>query len=309
MKILYLCDMKYWLHRMDRNRFHSIEAIGRYNDIELIKSGPGWSEFKDVKQISEKYSPDLIIWYKPLDMLGYDLVDNIPKCLRYNEMWDKNWTTTEILKSKSKLIVCHHKNDIENYLDLNNIKLYHNPHCAEKTVFKDYKEEKVYDVLLVGATKESVYPLRYKFINIIEKLNKEGLNCKILKHPGYNINNIDDQLVNFVKEINRSKIVLTCSSKYKYALSKYAEIPMCGSLLIGDIPNENEEWYRKWIVEVNNNMSDISIMNLIKYYIDNNREREEKIRTALEMNLKDRTQESYAKNMAEIIKDYLKNNV
>jgi len=307
MRILHLCDIKYWNHKMDRNRFHSIEALGRHKDIELIKSGIGWLDFKNVKQITDKYNPDLIIWYKPLDMPGYNMIENIPRCLRYNEMWDKEWTDTEILKSGSTLIVCHHENDIKNYLDLSNIKLYHNPHCAEKTIFKDYKEEKIYDVLLVGAIREDVYPLRYRFVNIIKKLNEDGLRCKILKHPGYNIDNINDEVIDFAKEVNRSKIILTCSSKYKYALSKFAEIPLCNSLLVSDIPNENQEWYKKWIIEINETMDDASIISLIKYYIENEGYRKEKIKLGLEMNLKDRTQESYAQKTIDIIKDYFKN--
>ena len=47
--------------------------------------------------------------------------------------------------------------------------------------------------------------------------------------------------INYAKIINQSKICISCTSKYKYRLGKYIEIPMCSSVICGDIPYEDVE--------------------------------------------------------------------
>jgi hypothetical protein len=304
-RILYLFDKKYWENRMDRNRFHSIDAISKHKNVELIKNGPGWSDFENAKQIVDKYNPDLIIWYKPLDIVGFENIENIPKCLRYNEMYDIEWTTKEIVESGSSLIICHHENDIKNYKHLKNVKFYHNPHCSEENIFKNYNEEKLYDVLLVGNLDPFFYPLRSRFKKLLNQLEIAGIKTKILKHPGYTITDVEEQTINFAKEINRSKITITCSSRFKYALSKYSEIPLCGSLLIADIPDEDVDWYKQWIVEINDKMSDLEIVDIIKHYINHDEEREKKIKKSIELNLQSRTQKHYAEKFVNIFHEYL----
>ena len=34
-----------------------------------------------------------------------------PRCIRYNEMYDLDWTMKEITETKSNLVICHHNND------------------------------------------------------------------------------------------------------------------------------------------------------------------------------------------------------
>ena len=55
---------------------------------------------------------------------------NIPKCLRYNEMFDINFTRDEILKSGANLVICHHQNEMEYYQQMENITFKHIAHCA-----------------------------------------------------------------------------------------------------------------------------------------------------------------------------------
>ena len=42
---------------------------------------------------------------------------NIPVCLRYNEMYDVKWTRKEIDESGATMIICHHENDMEPYIN------------------------------------------------------------------------------------------------------------------------------------------------------------------------------------------------
>lgn len=43
---------------------------------------------------------------------------------------------------------------------------------------------------------------------------------------------------NYAKELNRSKIVLTCDSVFKYPLMKYFEITACNALLLASYSKE-----------------------------------------------------------------------
>lgn len=306
MKILHLCSRYLWEHKMSRVRFHSINAIGRHPEVELIKSGPGWEDFENCKQVQDKYNPDIIVWYKPMEMLGFEQVTTLT-CLRYNEMWDIKFTSDEILMTKTKIVICHHKNDIKNYNHIKSAKFVHNPHCAEKNIFKDYCMPKDIDIQLIGVISPEFYPLRSKLHNIIiTKMISNGIKYRILPHPGYRIDNVDDQVINYARQLNRAKINLTCSSKYKYALAKYSEVPLCKSLLIADMPNENKDWYNKWLITVSMSDSDSKIIEILNNYLINNSMRKEKIDIGFNENIRFRSQENYAEKFIKIVKDYLK---
>ena len=65
--------------------------------IVLIKYwGIGYSNYDNTKTVQEnvdilEYKYDIVIAYKPLEMLDFKNV-NIPKCIRYNEMFDIDFT-------------------------------------------------------------------------------------------------------------------------------------------------------------------------------------------------------------------------
>lgn len=302
MRILHLCSKEYWNHKMSRVRFHSIDAIGRHPDVTLTMSGPGWDGFSDCKRAQDKHKPDLVVWYKPLAMPGFDRV-TAPRCLRYNEMWAIEHTAEEIEKSGSGLIICHHANDIPNYRHMKKQRFFHNPHCAEKTIFKNYGQKKDIDVMLTGtlSTWSSTYPFRNRLHRIMnEQLIPAGLICHVQKHPGYSIKNVGSQVATYARLLNRAKIVLTCSSRYKYALAKYSEVPLCRAVLGADIPEENQDWYKSWILHVDPCMTDKEIVEQIRGC------NVPTLRAAgLRENLASRTQEHYADRFVQIAKEFL----
>ena len=146
----------------------------------------------------------------------------------------------EIKESGSQLVICHHLNDCEKYQQMNipNVKFVYIGHSAEETIFKDYKLDYEYDILF-GGDMGPAYPLRYRYKNIINILKNRGYKCFHMKHPGYNHTDsfTNKYLIEYAKNINKSKIALACTSKWKYRLGKYIEIPMCGkAALCGDLP-------------------------------------------------------------------------
>jgi hypothetical protein len=67
------------------------------------------------------------------------------------------------------------------------------------------------------------------------------------------------------------------SARYGHAFSKYSEVALSGCLIIGDIPAEREEEFRRYVAEISMNMTDDQILSIINYWIKHDHEREEKI--------------------------------
>jgi len=313
MNILYLVDRKTYLIKMSRVRFHAIQALEKICNVTY--SGLGWNNYdntlsvqKNIDKMSIKFN--IVIVYKPLEFIKFKEV-KIPKCIRYNEMWDIEWTLKEIYESGCELVICHHLNDCEKYQKMNikNVKFVYIGHCAENTIFKDYKLnlKNKYDVLFAGAVSHYHYPLRERYKTIIDKLNNKGYNCLIQEHPGYK--HIDSHtnkyLIKYALNINKSKIVLACTSLWKYRLAKYIEIPMCNvAAICGDIPKDNSDNYN-YVIKINNNMSDDEIIEIIEYYLHNENERIQKVKNGIQFS-KNYTQENYANRLKLEIENFLK---
>jgi hypothetical protein len=306
MKILYLCNKNTYDTKMSRVRFHSIDAISKITD--LTYSGVGWSNYdesltvqENVNRIYGSNSPDLIIGYKPLDLKSFASV-NVPKCVRYNEMWDIGWTNKEISDSNADIVICHHKNDMKNYQKIED-KMINISHCADSAIYKDYGLEKKYDVLFTGAVGRH-YPFRQRLRKVIPKL-KEHVVCKVLGHPGGNLNKSRGfVLEDYAKLINSSKIALTCSSRYKYRLGKYAEIPMCGSIVAADLPDEDQDFFKKFMLVISPKMNDEEIVDKILNCLKDEEGMKRKILEGIELN-KEYTQEKYAERFVRLVGEKL----
>lgn len=309
MRIVWLCDKRIYDSKMSRVRFHAMDAVKRYPGVWLKKTGPGFKDFCGCKNVDREYKPDLVVAYKPLGMSNWNKI-KAPKCLNYNEMWNVNWTKSEIKTSDSKLVICHHFNDIERYngkLDPK-YKLVHNPHCAEKAIFKDYGHKKTIDVLLVGKVNH-FYPLRQKVADrILKLLRKKGYNATFHPHPGYKkdgIEAINRQVKSYAESINRAWIGVTDASDYHYALAKHVEIPICRTLLCADLPDENQAWYKKWMLYISKDYTGEKIVSIIEPYLKDKAKLKAMIDKGYAENMKYRTQEDYARRFMTIAEDFL----
>jgi hypothetical protein len=313
--ILYLCDKYYYTQKMSRVRFHSMEAISKVSNTTWW--GPnwdGWEDGKIVKNIKNLITkPDLIVVYKPLEM-GNDWSElDIPICLRYNETYDQDWTKKEILQSNASIVIFHHENDlfgnIEDYRKMiPNVRFEYVPHSAENTIFKEYKEvEKVWDVLLVGALGYTSkvgqhYPIRDRMASLLDKFPKKYKVNRYMRPPGRSGEAYKNaSAIEFAKAINTSKICITDSGAPKSRFGKYIEIPMCGTVIAGDIPNDDSENFKKFVIEIDNSMSDTEIISNITNVLDNTEKLKKLKAIGLEWS-KNYTQEMYAKRFIEAIK-------
>jgi glycosyltransferase involved in cell wall biosynthesis len=310
MKILFLVNKKTYLTKLCRARFIGFDILEKNNKITMKYWGNGWDNYnnnlkvqENINNLNEKF--DICIAFKPLELKNFKDI-NLIKVIQYNEMYDIKWTLKEIKESGSQLIICHHLNDFEKYKKMNipNVKFVYVGHCAEKTIFKNYNIPKEYDILLAGALGSYHYPLRVKFFKILSHLEKK-YRCHIHPHPGYDL--LDAYTNKYQKEmaiaINKSKIVLTCSSKWKYRLGKYVEIPMCGSVICSDLPYDKFSDYNH-VIEVTNSMTTQEIFNKISYYLDNEDKRLEKVNKGIEF-AKEYTAEKYAERLLKEINEFL----
>ena len=160
----------------------------------------------------------------------------------------------------------------------------HSPTSAEPLVFyppvalrSDTPPTRDIDLLVVGARHSFVYPLRTRMGEIVSKglLNHSYVHA----HPGYlfensSVEQTESQMYAYAALLRRAKIVVMDSSRYGYALSKYVEAAMSGCLLLGEIPLEREEEFRRYVVEVSMNMTDEQILATVDYWIKHDHERE-----------------------------------
>jgi len=303
---------------MSRVRFHSVKAIEKIADFKW--SGPNWdgynNDFTVQKNIDVLYEgekkPDIVIGYKPLEMKGFADVEQ-KTCIRYNEMYDYDWTLKEINESRPNIVVCHHLNDMQEYeehfkdnpLEFKT-KLVNIPHCAEKTIYYDQKKERPYDILLVGALGVQTmlgdhYPLRNRMYSIIQNMDKKYKSA-IIGHPGGEHGDAytDRYAKEFANILNLTKIAVTCSGKPNSRYGKYVEIPMCGTAIAADIPGEDEQKFQNFVIEINMDMTDQEITNKLIYYIDNESDRRVKTQIGAAWS-QQYTQEKYAEKFIEVL--------
>ena len=329
LNLLYLVDRKTYLTKMSRVRFHGMEELGKITN--LVWSGPGWRGYNVDQTVKENvdrlmsklgYRFDMVIAYKPLDFKEFAKLD-LPKCIRYNEMYNFPWTTLEIEQSNADLVICHHENDMKTYEAYygnyhgqvnRKVKFAHVPHCAKRSVFKQYTGiKKQYDLLLCGhhgnrnSLKQYHYPLRDRMVrDIFPLMEARGWKCGVFKHPGYSHNDsyTDRPLIEFAKGINTGRICVTCSGVPKSRFGKYIEIPMCGSAIAADIPDQDQEDFRKFVIEINMEMTDQAIIEKLEYYLKNHDKRAELERIGYEWSL-NWGQERYAQLFVDAINKFL----
>ena len=311
MKIIYFVDRKSYLTKMSRVRFHGINALSKLAQVTYW--GINWPNYDNSISVQANLNAlgetfDIAIAYKPLDLIGFKDI-NIPKCIRYNEMYDVEWTLKEIKQSGSQLVICHHLNDCEQYQKMNipGIKFVYIGHCAEKTIFKNYHLDKEYDILIAGCVSPH-YPLRNTFLALLPYL-KQKYKCHQHPHPGYDLTDAhtDRYLKEMAIAINKARITLTDTGIPRSRYGKYIEIPMCGvSAICGDLPDDKADDY-DFVIEVNTTMTPQEIFDKISFYLDNEDKRLEKVNKGIEFSKK-YTQEHYAERLLSELNLFLKKN-
>lgn len=294
--ILYLMNHNTYINKMSRCRIHYIQAIGKLSN--LYWSGIDWPKYNNNISVQDNINnifPDIIfdavIAYKPLEMKNFCDVQCI-KIIKYNEMYDFNETLKEIEQSMANIVICHHENDMKTYEAYynnyhgqknKNVKFVNLKHCSNDKIFKELHIQKEYDILVIGRLNckntlfENHYPLRDRMSKLIKSPKLKNYKCGIFIHPKSNNSDshTDKYLIEFANAINKAKICISCSGLPNTRFSKYVEVPMCGSVHCADIPNDESDEFKKFVIEINLNMTDDQIIEKLKYYLENKEKLEE----------------------------------
>lgn len=317
-QILFLCKKSYYLHRLSRVRFHAVKAIGKLCKVTF--SGPGWENWDDTLSAKEniKQKPDLIIVYRPDEIPGFPDLP-FPSCGLYDELNTednpKQATLEELSRNKIDLVISHQLRQMEDP-DFSTLKskFYYIPYSGEKSLFKDYGLKKEIDVLLVGNLGKRRYPFRDRLFHLMEKWKDDPLFSKIrleiFPYPGYRLPDAytEKHVEMYARWMNSAKICLTDSGIHHLKYAKYVEIPLCRSLLMADLPDEDQEFLKTFMVVLTPQNSDDEIAQKILYYLENEEERNRLTDIGYHANLERYTQENYAERFVKILETYLKEN-
>jgi hypothetical protein len=195
-------------------------------------------------------------------------------------------TTGLILWYKNKRI-CESFASINKKLTITNF----DSRFVNTNIYKDYKLEKKYDILLYGA-RNCIYTHTDHLITVQDYLNKNSHRYADGKIPFYPVRDkLESMLVNrlqsrynvyivpitdiylgptpaFANEnlsklINQSYLTVCCSSIADVLLHKHMEIPASNSVILGSYPSDYEDLFKGNIVEVNEFMDDETIVRII----------------------------------------------
>lgn len=262
MNVVYLIPKDVFEQKLDRDRFAAVNAIKRHLRTKqkgnLVYSGPGWHTWDvakpamdNLKTIFPNIEFDLAILYHMHDVKG---VAELPiiKVMCCSEMYCDRILHRYRLNNPDYLIL-HHTVEEERVREVLKVPTYHIPHGCDHTQFHPNPDvAKSIDFTLIGRLDDKVYPLRSMFYyKVIPRLRTLGYTCYIHRHPGYKLKNPNAAVQNYIRAIQKSKIVLTCSSMYKYRLCKYGEVPMCGSALAADLPHDGADFFKSFLIEIN----------------------------------------------------------
>jgi glycosyltransferase involved in cell wall biosynthesis len=340
-----LSKVKVLLLNVNREGWHSgnmiydMECVKRACDTKIY--GPGWPNYENndlesiIKQLYGNDSPDIVYsYFAEGEKVGNVYIDHykIPQNLQYfpiNIKKVKNvvkifalsdfWARKPGKFSQDlgglefgSLVSCftppfskerHFYSFFDDKLR-GNMKFYAHPRCVDKTCFKDYGLEKEYDVATVGSM-VSFYPFRRFMRDELTKRSKElGINYKNYSYCGTNFRHNGFVREEYAKAINKSKILVSCGGRYHLAFNKIFEAMGCGTLYIGERPYGEKELHLKdGFNYVSASKEDF--LEKVKYYVDNNEEREEIINNAKKTFADKHTIDARAKDFANLIEGIL----
>ena len=165
-----------------------------------------------------------------------------------------------------------------------------NSRYVNTEIYKDYKLDKKYDILLYGTRnflynykneeletiqnyiknyeektntiindKINFYPLRNRLENILVKLSNK-YSIKILPEFTYHAQIVNEELSRL---INQSYLTISCPSIADVLLHKFLEISASKSVILGNYPSNYKDLFEGNIIEVNEYMSDEEIIDII----------------------------------------------
>ncbi len=279
MRVCALYPRQFWLHKRSVIRRHVIEAVLRHPDVTGIVSGPGWEGYDEDESIQhnmDRLLPDAdVCWvYKVDGNLGlkipasHGLKDvKALRVARFHEFW---WTTHSRLLKQARqetanidLVVHCHENDGPRFEQMC-VPAVHIPQTCDEGLFAcdDPIAERPIQCLMTGTIGGEHYPFRVRLANLIETKQIPG---QIRPTPPCWVGDPQKEVVAYAEHLKNARIVLCCTSKWKYALGKQIEAAMAGCVVATDTPDDS--LYRKTVgryaLRLDPEWSDLKLSNVI----------------------------------------------
>lgn len=177
----------------------------------------------------------------------------------------------------------------------------HCPNAAPASMYVPVNhKDRTGGAVLCGAIYGNIYPLRKRFRKIIAA--RQLPRASVYRHVGQRISNALEQSEQFTKMLQSHKIALFDASIYNYQLQKFAEAAIAGALIISNVPDDDPEFWTKYIVPVDFRVSDGELIEIVNYWLDHDNERTKKAQVAQEAVLckytTDHTSQLIAKSIA-----------
>lgn len=301
--IIFIADCKYFKNISGKTNYNFINYIKNDNNkykIHIFYTNENINQVNNY--IKNMVKPKIIIFFDVnsfqtnTQKFGFLFSHNIPIYVFLDDTYYISSRTSKCRYiRKSNGLIFWYKND----LITNSYKrFFPNKHIknvdsryVNTNIYKDYKLEKKYDILIYGTRnilynyksealdnfknyvekyenyynviinkKINFYPLRSKIENILLK-NKHKYNLKIIQER--TINGTICVNEDLSKLINQSYLTLACPSICDVLFHKHLEIPASKSVILGNYPSEYKNLFEGNIVEVNEFMSEEEILNII----------------------------------------------
>jgi hypothetical protein len=295
MNLLFLVSKHEFETKMSRVRFEEVEALKVASPVVNVHtSGPGWPDWPEgqtpvgyVTQRCLDYKDNLS--EKPHVVLSYGVTgltgSPLPVAMIFHETYNWKKTLSLIRETGATLVIFTYVNDVATYQEVladyavvnghppapRRPEIVHIPHGADGAIYRDYGLPKDIDVLVAGNLAREFYPFRARLANLaLREVKKRGYRVVTLPHPGFTIPIREGTAigVEYARWLNRSKLVVSCSSRQKYAFCKLVEIPLCWALPVSDLPAERQGFFRQTMLNVEMWESDRQILGKIEDVLD-----------------------------------------
>ncbi|MCI5043576.1 MAG: glycosyltransferase [Aquisalinus sp.] len=133
------------------------------------------------------------------------------------------------------------------------------------------------DVVLVGRAHESLYPLRYRWSRLIaEKRWHNAVHVPTLygQQATWTATERQAEVERYIGFLQRAKIVVSCTSHWRYMLAKFNEIAACGAFIISDVATHMPQTFIDNIGIVSSHMRDTELVEVVNGWLAADEERE-----------------------------------
>jgi len=261
--ILIIAKMNLFSKEISQNRYKLLQFLDSQPNIKVIEDLPRDITKTIKKQAEQGFNVDIIIYYALSSNIKWRNIKtiNFDKCKLKRYLFFEDFIHVKICVDIFKQynfdeLIIFQCNSY--YIDLYTKKISKPPliwnHSIDTEVFKLRNQKKKYKLLLYGFCHPDLYPIRARIKFFMKELLKKYPNTriKVVEHPGYYNVNLSKAVVqqDLSKLINESCFTVATSSAAKVFVKKYIEIPLSGSVLVGDIPDGHRDLLKNNIVEI-----------------------------------------------------------